>query len=678
MNTKFSCGASHQSKGKSLAEVVSSIAAESKFAKVASSVAESKCFTKIASSFMLESKSLAKIASSVVLAGALLVGFAQNALAIGGPSGAKLTYKAQGKIGEVVVNPYGLAPLTAVIKNGGYVLQNAKVTVAGKGGGVSISYNVADKHLRTHAGIPVFGLYAGHKNKVNVEYDRIYKGKKERVKETYSIYTAPLYGQSAGEGNGVFFSGIKVKKVDGAFKDRLYFVNNIGSDKKGVKVVWNNPAGGALEWNYEPQNFIIDTKGEVRWYMLPDPIYTMNSIYNAGVMMGFRQNTDGALSWGFGQRYVKYDIMGREIFNRRLPESYNDFSHYMFPATAGKAKGHYFLRVASSNYKRPDGKNVRTVRDVILEVDENGNAVDEWRLFEILDPYRENVIKVLDQGAVCLNIDASQAGHTLSDEELAKLDASDKFGDIVGTGPGRNWAHVNSVYYDSEDDSIIISSRHQSAMIKIGRDKQVKWIVGAHKGWKDKFKGALLQPVDSKGNKINCTDEQSKCPGYTNKNGGFDWTWTQHTAFKIDSKSKGDILYLSAFDNGDTRGMEQPTFPTDKYSRAVIYKIDQKKMTIEQIWEYGKNRGNAWYSPVTCITEFIPETNSVMVYSATAGMSFNIATGQPSGAPKPFINEFKWNPKANAPEKDPAVEIQIFDAMGYQAFPFDLKKAFSK
>ena len=63
MNAKFSCGASHQNKG--------------------------KC--------------LAKIASSVVLAGALLVGFAQNALAIGGPSGAKLTYKAQGKIGEVVV-----------------------------------------------------------------------------------------------------------------------------------------------------------------------------------------------------------------------------------------------------------------------------------------------------------------------------------------------------------------------------------------------------------------------------------------------------------------------------------------------------------------------------------------------------------------------------------------------
>ena len=139
--------------------------------------------------------------------------------------------------------------------------------------------------------------------------------------------------------------------------------------------------------------------------------------------------------------------------------------------------GHYFLRVSSSNWKRADGKNVRTVRDVIAEVDQNGNVVDEWRLAEILDPYRDNVMKVLDQGAVCLNIDASQAGKTLTAEEIAKLDASDKFGDIVGTGPGRNWAHVNSVDYDPEDDSIIISSRHQSAIIKIGRDKKVKWIL---------------------------------------------------------------------------------------------------------------------------------------------------------------------------------------------------------
>ena len=71
---------------------------------------------------------------------------------------------------------------------------------------------------------------------------------------------------------------------------------------------------------------------------------------------------------------------------------------------------------------------------------------------------------------------------------LAKLETSDKFGDIVGTGEGRNWAHVNSVDYDPTDDSIIISSRHQSAIIKIGRDKKIKWIFSSPEGWRDGWK----------------------------------------------------------------------------------------------------------------------------------------------------------------------------------------------
>lgn len=42
------------------------------------------------------------------------------------------------------------------------------------------------------------------------------------------------------------------------------------------------------------------------------------------------------------------------------------------------------------------------------------------------------------------------------------------------------------------------------------------------------------------------------------------------------------------FDNGDARGAEQPVFASQKYSRSVIYKIDQQNKTVEQIWEYGK------------------------------------------------------------------------------------------
>ena len=597
----------------------------------------------------------------VILAAAMVaISAPSSVMAIGGPSGATIDYQVQGKIGEVVLNPYQIAPLTAVIKSGGYELKDVSVRIVPKEGGHEIKYNVARKHILTHGGIPVFGLYPDYINTVEVSYTRIYGDKTETIKESYKIYAPPVYSMpNGGSGQSAPMFSTKVHHVDPEFKDRLYLVNNF-IDKSGVgtKVVWNNPAGGALEWNYYPQNAIIDTTGDIRWYMLADPIYDLNSIYSAGVMMGFKQNTDGALSWGFGQRYVKYDIMGREIFNRRLPAGYNDFSHSM----DNSPNGNYFLRVGSANYKRPDGKNVRTVRDVIIEVDSSGSVVDEWKLFNILDPYRDINLKVLDQGAVCLNIDANQAGHTLTDAELAALDSSDKFGDIVGSGAGRNWAHVNSVDHDAEDDSIIISSRHQSAAIKIGRNKEVIWILGSPEGWKPEYQNKILTPVDSKGNPIKC--ENSVCEG------DFDWTWTQHTAFKIDSKSKGNILILSVFDNGDSRGMEQPAMPSMKYSRAVIYRIDQKAMTVEQIWEYGKERGNGWYSPVTSLTEYQTDKDSVFVYSATAGADFDLATGAFLSAPKPFINEFKWG------AKEPSVEIQVIDSTGYQAMPFSLTKAF--
>lgn len=614
-----------------------------------------------------------KMLSSAIVAGLILSVVPTMSFAIGGASGPKVDYAVPGKIGEVVVNPYEVAPLTAVIRSGGYDLKDVSVRIVPKQGGQEIKYKVTDQNVLTHGGIPVFGLYADYQNTVEVEYTKsINNGKPEQVKESYKIYTTGVYSDPNGLATtkASLFSSADVVKVDKEFSDRLYFVNNfLPKAGKGTRAVWNNPMGGALEWNYYPQNFIVDTKGEVRWFMNAQPIYDINSIYKAGVMMGFKQNNDGAMTWGYGQRYVKYDIMGKEIFNRQLPAGYNDFSHSLDVSP----NGHYFMRVGSANQKRLDGKNVRTVRDVIVEVDpQSGKVLDEWKLYSILDPYRDVNMKVLDQGAVCLNIDASKAGHTLSAEELAKQDASDKFGDVVGSGPGRNWAHVNSVDHDAEDDSIIISSRHQSAMIKVGRDKQVKWILGSPEGWNAKYKDKLLTPIDSKGNKIDCGPSGSKCPGYESDKGGFDWTWTQHTAFKIDSKSKGDILYLSAFDNGDSRGMEQPAMPSMKYSRAVIYKIDQKKMTVEQVWEFGKERGNKWYSPVTSITEYQTDKDSVFTYSATAGADFDIATGGFKSDPNPFIMEFKYG------AKQPSVEIQLKDTTGYQAMPFSIEKAFSK
>ena len=586
------------------------------------------------------------------------------AMAIGGASGPKIDYEVQGHIGEVMGNPYGIAPLTAVIRDGGYTLADVTVHIVPKQGGQKISYKVSRSQLLTHGGVPVFGLYPDYLNTIRVDYTRIdTTGKKEKFSDEYKLYAPPVYFEPAGNTmERMMPFEAEVKKADPEFSDRLYFVNNFGQKSSiGTRAVWNNPTGGALEWNYWPQNTVIDTKGEVRWFMLANPIYDLNSLYSAGVMMGFKQNDDGAVSWGYGSTYVKYDIMGRKAFNRRLPAGYSDFSHSLDPMP----NGHYLLRVASADLRRLDQKRVRTVRDMIIEVDAGGRVVDEWRLFDILDPYRSNVIKALDQGAVCLNIDPSKAGHTLTAEDLAKQETSANFGDFAGTGPGRNWAHVNSVDYDPTDDSIIISSRHQSALIKIGRDKQVKWIMGSPEGWGPKFADKVLKPVDKDGKPIKC--EGSKCEG------DFDWTWTQHTAWRINEKSKKGDVYLTVFDNGDGRGMEQPALAEDKYTRGVIYKIDQKKMTVEQIWEVGKDLGHEYYSPVTGLCGYEADKNSVTVFYSTAGLSFQKKKGTAAAAtsPHPYLYEYRWG------ETQPAVALKFTDVFGYQAFPISVKKAFT-
>ena len=601
------------------------------------------------------------ISRRTLIATMVALSAAPAAFASGGPSGPVVKFQAQGKIGEVIVNPYKIAPLTAIIRDGGNTLRDVSVRIVPKKGGQEIAYKVADSYVLTYGGIPVFGLYPDYVNTVEVSYTKIGNGDKPKVekveKEQYKIYASPAFVEADGtdmQTHGMFET--KVEKVDAKFKDRLYLLNNIlENNPRGARATWNNPVGGALQWSGSPEIGIIDTQGELRWYLKADSIFDINSIEWGGTMMGFRQNMDGAFTWGYGQRYVKYDIMGREVFNRMLPEGYDDFSHSLDPMQ----NGNYLIRVSDADYLRPDGKRVRTIRDVIIEVDQNGRMVDEWNLNNILDTYRSDVIKTLDQGAVCLNIDVAKAGVTMSADELAELDQSDKFGDILGTGAGRNWAHVNSVDYDPTDDSIIISSRHQSAIVKIGRDKKVKWIIGSHQGWKGELAKKLLTPVDAQGNPIKCDEGCNTCEQ------GFDWTWTQHTAWRIDSKSKKGVVYLTVFDNGDGRGMEQPALPSEKYTRLVVYKVDEAKMTIEQVWQYGVGM-NEIYSPVTGLCEYQADKDSIVGYFSTAGMKVSKGVAVPS----PYVTEFEWG------AKDPSVKIHILNSFGYQAMPFHLDQAF--
>lgn len=147
----------------------------------------------------------------------------------------------------------------------------------------------------------------------------------------------------------------------------------------------------------------------------------------------------------------------------------------------------------------------------------------------------------------------------------------------------------------------------------------MKWILAPSKGWNKALASKLLKPIDSKGNALKC-DENGKC-----ENTDFDFTYTQHTAWL---SSKGT---LTIFDNGDGRGLEQPALPTMKYSRFVEYKVDEKKGTVQQIWEYGKERSYDFYSPITSVIEYQKDRDtmvrkrvlSIYTNSLKAGICFH-------------------------------------------------------
>lgn len=192
------------------------------------------------------------------LTSVLALSVSAAARAAGGPSGPAVHFQSQGKIGEVFVNPYKIAPLTAVIGNGGYELRNASVRIVPKPNGQEIAYSVADRLCRTHGGIPVFGLYPDYQNTVEVEYDRVANDAArtvEHIRESYKIYAGPAYIGSDGtdQQTGGWFRA-EVLKCAPKYKDRLYLVNNIlENNPRGGRAVWNNPAGGALQWAARPK-----------------------------------------------------------------------------------------------------------------------------------------------------------------------------------------------------------------------------------------------------------------------------------------------------------------------------------------------------------------------------------------------------------------------------------------
>lgn len=168
-----------------------------------------------------------------------------------------------------------------------------------------------------------------------------------------------------------------------------------------------------------------------------------------------------------------------------------------------------------------------------------------------------------------------------------------------------DWFHNNSVWYDKKTNSITLSGRHQDAVINIDYDTgKLNWILGDPEGWSDEYQKYFFKPVGD----------------------NFEWQWSQHAAM-ITPES-----YVFLFDNGNNKSKNEDEYvdAADSYSRGVMYKIDTDKMTIEQVWEYGKERGSDFYSPYISDVDYLDEDHYI-VHSGGISYKDGKIQNQPAG-----------------------------------------------
>ena len=132
-----------------------------------------------------------------------------------------------------------------------------------------------------------------------------------------------------------------------------------------------------------------------------------------------------------------------------------------------------------------------------------------------------------------------------------------------------DWLHLNAIYYDETDHTIVFSSRHQSLVAKIGYEQgDLKWILAHPAGWGPEQAPYVLTPVAADGRAIEL-GAQDFLPYF------------QHYPTQLPN---GNIML---FDNGNFRHFyDNPASKEESYSRAVEYSIDVETMTVQKVWEY--------------------------------------------------------------------------------------------
>ncbi|AKP68476.1 arylsulfate sulfotransferase [Companilactobacillus ginsenosidimutans] len=278
--------------------------------------------------------------------------------------------------------------------------------------------------------------------------------------------------------------------------------------------------------------FAIDANGDVRWYTKNYSQHTFEELSNGHILILTKKDINSPAY----NDLIETDYLGR------VYKEYN------------------FKNKTKSSDSANNGENDETtlIHHDILELPNH----DLLATVSDGSEYKEDVMVQISH----------KTGKVVKVIDLKQLLPNSLYKHFKKGSDGKNdWFHQNSLEYDTNDDSILISGRNQDMILKIDfATNKIIWIYSGKKKstWPKEYRDKILTPT--KGTSI---------------------TGGQHALTRLsDQDGNPDSEDILLYDNNQnvTNGDKDAS---GKYSQAVQYHINTKKMTIDETWAYGKRIG---------------------------------------------------------------------------------------
>ena len=444
---------------------------------------------------------------------------------------------------QVYSNPNPSVPNVAILRFSGHGPFSAHVKVEGGGHGGEVDFSEGSGG---EGELPILGMWPDSHYRFSVRVTD-QAGREQRY-DGLQFHTPPLPADFGG------FPPIEITVSEPEKMEPGVTFLSIRRRHLG-RPGWHEPY--QMDWFLNWSTIVaVDERGRVVWYYISDRrisgierLANGNLFYHTAGYWSFEIDMLGNIvqSWYAGNR-----PQGSPDDPAAIPVPVDTLHHQPHETSRGT-----FLAMAASAREVPDWytdeydvdaprQTQMVMGDSIVEFDRSGRIIWEWDAFDHLDLQRIGYNTI------------------------------DPYWHVRSYPNHMDWTHGNGVTQDHRDKSVIMSFRNQDAVIKVDYEtKKIRWILGTHEGWPEHLQGKLLKPV-----------------GET-----FQWPWHGHNP-RVTSQGT-IVMYDNSIHRARPFDGRPQAKPHETLSRGVEYAIDEKSMTVRQLWasaEHGvtEDRCNSW------------------------------------------------------------------------------------